>query len=122
MAGNVDYQKDRPTPAGPVSRSLRVYVSGPYTQGDTEQNVRTAMQAAAALMEAGHAPFCPHLSHYIDIERPQPYDEWLRVDLAWVAVCDAVLRLPGVSPGAEIEVDRAEHLGIPVYYNIGDLT
>ncbi|GAG05287.1 unnamed protein product, partial [marine sediment metagenome] len=33
----------------------------------------------------------------------------------WLEVCDCVLRLPGESAGADLEVERAKELGIPVY-------
>lgn len=47
--------------------------------------------------------------------------DWLAVDLAWVAVSDAVLRLPGESTGADIEMAEALRLGIPVFTSIPDL-
>lgn len=49
------------------------------------------------------------------------HDEWLAVDLAWVAAADAVLRLPGESVGADREVAEAERLGIPVFHSIDDM-
>jgi hypothetical protein len=47
--------------------------------------------------------------------------EWMRIDLDWVAVADAVLRLPGPSKGADMECARAKELGIPVFYSVDDL-
>jgi len=41
--------------------------------------------------------------------------------MKWMLMCDAVLRIPGESPGADDEVDRATIEGIPVYYDIDDL-
>jgi hypothetical protein len=41
--------------------------------------------------------------------------------LPWVSVADAVLRLPGTSPGADREVALALSLGIPVYYDIEEM-
>lgn len=99
---------------------MRIYVSGPYSS-DPVAGTRTAMQATAALMDMGHAPLCPHWTLFQDLAYPRPYEDWLRIDLAWVEVADAVLRLPGQSSGADREVARAEHIGIPVYYSIGDI-
>jgi len=99
---------------------MRVYVSGPYSS-DVTAGTRVAMEAAHILMDMGHAPFCPHLSHFLDMQRHRPYEDWLKLDLAWVDVCDAVLRLPGKSSGADRECARAEKLGIPVYYDYGEL-
>jgi hypothetical protein len=35
--------------------------------------------------------------------------------------CDAVLRLPGESVGADQDVATAERLGLPVYYDIAQI-
>lgn len=92
----------------------RVFIAGPYSAGDVEANVARAADAAAALLDRGLAPFCPHLYHHVHARHPRDYDVWMAADAAFLVVCDAVLRLPGESPGAEIEVSRARSLGIPV--------
>jgi hypothetical protein len=35
--------------------------------------------------------------------------------------CDALLRVPGESRGADMDVERARALGLPVYMSIDDL-
>ena len=45
----------------------------------------------------------------------------MAIELPWVAVADALLRLPGESVGADIEVGEARRLGIPVFAAIADL-
>jgi hypothetical protein len=45
----------------------------------------------------------------------------LDYDLNWLAKCDAVLRLPGASSGADREVEYAQKLGIPVFYSIEEI-
>ena len=102
------------TPA-PISY---VYVAGPLTHGNQQANIAAAVSAARRLMEAGLHPFVPHLSWFADLIKPMPYAEWLAYDLEWVKRCDAVLRLPGFSPGAEQECSEARFLGIPVFYDI----
>lgn len=94
-------------------KPLRVYISGPYSS-DPEKNTLAAMEAATQVLDAGHAPFLPHLSHYWHSLHPRPWEAWLRLDLAWVAVADVVYRMPGDSPGADLEVEEALRLGIPV--------
>jgi hypothetical protein len=96
----------------------RVYIAGPYTQGDVAVNVRSAYVAASRLADEGHAPFVPHHTHFWHMMFPRPYEEWLRLDLAFLPCCDAVLRLPGPSSGADGEVAHAKTLGIPVYTDI----
>ena len=95
--------------------SIKVYIAGPYTIGDTQRNVAHAMEMFNQVADAGYFPHCPHLYHFLHVDRPREYEEWLRLDFAWIDVCDMVIRLPGESPGAEREVERANELGIPVY-------
>ena len=92
----------------------RVYVAGPYTQGDPEENTAAAIAAGHRAMDLGLAPFVPHLSHYSHRLRPRPYEDWMALDLAFVEVCDILWRLPGDSPGADREVAHARSRGIPV--------
>lgn len=47
--------------------------------------------------------------------------DWLRVDFEYVRRCDALLRLPGESVGADAEVSEALRIGVPVFYSIDDL-
>lgn len=101
----------------------RIYVSGPVTIGDTETNVRNACAATTKLIEAGYAVFCPHLSCYLKgpeacLSAGFAAGTWLEVDLAFVEVCHAVLRLPGESKGGDIEVEKAHELDIPVFYTV----
>ena len=80
------------------------------------------MGAARALIEAGFAPFCPHLTYHVDPGEEIPHSTWMEIELPWVACSDAVLRLPGESVGAEIEVTHAERLGVPVFRSIAELS
>lgn len=97
---------------------MRVFVSGPYSAPDPERvllNVQKAIDAGNRLIDAGLWPHVPHLMHYMHERQARPYEAWLALDMAWLAKCDAVLRLPGDSPGADREVARARELGLPVY-------
>lgn len=99
-------------------RPVKVYVAGPYTGGDPAVNTRTAMLAGAALIEAGHYPFIPHLFHFLHLLSPQPYEVWTDQDFAWLPECGALIRLPGESRGSDAEVEVARKLGIPVYGSV----
>ncbi len=97
---------------------MRVYVAGPYTKGDVAANVRAAVNAAQELLDAGHIPFVPHLSHFWHLVHPNPYERWITFDLAWLEVCDALVRLPGESAGADQEERHAAKWGLPVYQGV----
>ena len=100
---------------------MRVYVAGPYTQGDVAVNVRNAILAGDELIGAGHEPFLPHLSHFQHLLCPRHYETWMRLDLSWLATCAALVRLPGDSSGADREVAQAVRIGLPVFFSVQEL-
>lgn len=96
----------------------RIYVAGPYTKGDVAVNVKNAMEAGLDIIKAGHAPYVPHLSHFLHMQEPQPYGTWMAIDLAWIDACDYFLRLPGESEGADQELFHATFRDIPIFTDI----
>jgi hypothetical protein len=101
---------------------MKVYVAGPYTKGDVAVNIRTAIVTADQLVNLGFVPFVPHLTHFWHLVKPRPYEFWCDYDNQFLPCCDAVLRIPGESTGADKEVEYATKLGIPVFYSIQALT
>jgi nucleoside 2-deoxyribosyltransferase len=102
---NNDIRKRRPL----------VYVAGPYTRPDPVSNVRATIPYAEAVREAGCTPLVPHLFMLWDLVSPHPYEYWTSMDMELLARCDALIRLPGESSGAEAEVNYAtQQLQIPV--------
>lgn len=99
----------------------KIYIAGPYSKGDVAINVREAIDAADQLLDLGFVPFIPHLSHFWHLLSPKQYEKWLEYDNHWVPVCDALLRLPGESSGADKEVELAKSFNIPVYHSIQEL-
>lgn len=98
-----------------------VYIAGPYTKGGEILNVRQAVLAAQRIAEAGHTPFVPHLNHLWEAIHPNDYRFWMNLCFDWVVKCDALLRLPGESSGADEEVILALTEGIPVFHDIEGL-
>ena len=98
-----------------------VYIAGPYTKGDVAQNVHNAIKVADQLVELGHIPYIPHLTHFWHLISPRPWWFWLDYDLQWLEKCDCVLRLDGESVGADKEELAAHKLGKLVYYSIADI-
>lgn len=100
-----------------------VYVAGPINgSGKQNRNVREACLVAERLIQAdyGVVPFVPHLNVLWDTICPDmETDDWLEWDLAWLGKCDALLRLPGVSPGSDGEVAYARAHGIEVFTEVG---
>jgi hypothetical protein len=101
---------------------MRVYVAGPISKPPLETNIRRAFDAAHELMVNGFDPFIPHLYCFMQITHPHEYERWMQLDLAFLSVCEAVLRVPGDSPGAERECTHASEVcGIPVFHSVPDL-
>jgi len=96
----------------------RIYIASPYTKGDPAVNVKRQLDAADEIVGMGGAPFVPLLSHFQHMAHPRPYETWTALDLEWVKLCDAVLRLDGESAGADAEVEYAGSLGIPVFTSL----
>lgn len=133
--------------ASSVTDRKRVYIACPISRPDTPEglrsNVKQADAAMLSLMRLGFSPFNPALSVYAGGLCDPPlfslktfafadrkangefqtlsHQDWLDMDFAWVAVSDAVLRLPGDSTGADMETAFATERGIPVYFSIEDL-
>lgn len=107
---------------GGRSLKARVYIAGPYSQGDVAINVRNAYLAANQLADLGFAPFVPHATHFWHMMFPREYEFWLDLDNQFLPFCEALLRLPGASSGADKEVDLARSLGIPVFSDIREIT
>ncbi len=116
----------------------RIYIAGPISKGDLTENVNRATAAFVALAKAGFAPFCPHWSCYaspatrvsehvvsnlgtVHGSEEMQHADWMGVDLAWVAVSDGVLRLPGESTGADLEVSLAIERGLPVFLSVAEV-
>lgn len=99
-----------------------VFVAGPIrSSGILEHNIRAAALAASELSRAGFVPFVPHLNILWNFVDPQPEEHWKMWDRDWLVACDAVLRLPGESRGADEEVAFAKSMSVPVFESIGAL-
>lgn len=99
-----------------VDRPL-VYVAAPYTHPDPVENTHDAIKTADSLHASGLVTcVVPHLTLLWNMISPQPPDHWYAYDLALLARCDALLRLPGSSEGADEEVRFAEDRDIAVFY------
>jgi len=122
------------TPADP-SKPLLVLIAGPYlsgTEGDSQKIARNRERLesyALPIYERGHLPMV---------------GEWMALPIIHAAggrntddtvfrayqypvahrlleCCDAVLRIPGESRGADLDVARAIQLGLPVYRAASEL-
>lgn len=99
-----------------------IYIAGPYTKGDPVQNTRRACLLADRLNESGRFfAYVPHVTMLQHFLTPQDHAFWVDYGCALVQRCDAVLRMDGISPGADRETAHAEGRGIPVFSSVSEL-
>lgn len=103
-----------------------VFVAGPISDKGTlshaqqKQNVEMAVKVGLRLLALGFAPIIPHLSWFADPHNLFS-DDWYKVDHEFIRRSDALLRLPGASWGANIEVELAKNINVPVLYSIEEV-
>ncbi len=98
-----------------MTRRPLIYVAGPYTSGDPVLNVRLAIEVAEDVEALGADVVIPHLSMLWHLVSPATVQRWYERDNAVLVRCDAVVRIDGVSVGADAEVALAVAEGIPVF-------
>ena len=106
---------------------LRVFIAGPYSNGDIysadmrRQNVKVALATASQLAGMGFAPVCPHLLHFIDREYPLADNERLEICQSWLDSSDVVLRIHGESKRSDMLCARAVEKRIKIYKSVREL-
>ncbi len=94
-----------------------IYVAGPYSSHPSK-SVGAALFAAEKIWAAGGIPVVPHLTHFWELIHPHGYEEWMAYDEVLLARCDALVRIPGHSAGADREVMFACWAGMPVFSGV----
>jgi len=117
-------------------RIQRIYVAGPLSpQGindfdlaiDYLTNVRNMIRIGINVLLAGFTPFIPALDiiMLLSLRENEKISESMirQYSLNWLAVCDAVLLIPGwrYSIGTEKEMEYAKHLNIPIFESLEDI-
>jgi hypothetical protein len=114
---------------------LLILIAGPYRSGTDDRpelmaaNLRTLEEAAWPIFRAGHVPMIgewvalPVLASAGATGVHDPLAEQVMYPTAdrLLHHCDAVLRLPGASTGADQDVRIAEERGLPVYFRVEDV-
>jgi hypothetical protein len=106
-----------------------IMVSGPYTAGGADDAQRQANldamnRAALALLRAGHVPIIAVNAALpiIRVAGDGGFDEiMMPLAMALIERCDACLRIPGASRGADQEEAAFRAAGKPVYDALADI-
>ena len=119
----------------PPAKPLLILIAGPYRSGTNDDparlaaNLRALEAAALPLWRAGHLPLIGEWvalpiiaqaggTHVADAVHQ---DFLYPVARRLMARCDAVLRLPGESKGADEDVRLARERGLPVYHHVDEV-
>lgn len=122
-------------PTTTTSRPLLILIAGPYasgTNGDAalmQQNLERLEQAAWPIFAAGHVPM---IGEWVALpvlrsagasgpDDPLAADAMYPTAERLLEHCDAVLRLPGESRGADQDVAIARERGLPVYFSLDEI-
>ena len=114
---------------------LVILIAGPYRSGTNDdtnlmaQNLKKLEEMALPIFRAGHIPvigewFALPLLEQAGSTHPgdAAYEEILYpVAQRLLTKCDAVLRIPGASTGADEDVRIAKERGLKVYYQLEDI-
>ncbi len=114
-------KKEPAMPKIMTKKKIKVYIASPYTIGDIAMNVKLQIDTVDQLINLGFVPFAPLYYHFQHMMHPRSSDDWMALDLEWLDSCDAVLRLPGASFGADREVECAESKGKPIFMDVESL-
>ncbi|HET6298686.1 MAG TPA: DUF4406 domain-containing protein [Kribbella sp.] len=118
-----------------MSRPLLILIAGPYRSGTGDdpdlmaKNLAKLEEAAWPIFRRGHVPMIgewvalPILSSAGATGVTDPLADQVMYPTAQRLLqhCDAVLRLPGASTGADQDVAIARDRGIPVYYDLDEI-
>lgn|SRR4030065_539677 len=98
-----------------------IYIAAPLSVGNVAHNIRKVLETAETLIETGDiVPFIPHLSHFWNCMIPHADTRhkesfWMAYDFDMLLHCDGMIRLPGESIGADMEVEFCKEHGIRIY-------
>jgi len=103
-------------------KGILVYIAHPYSSNPHDNAVQSC-KVWRAVLAAGMVPINPLWSHLQQSVTPMEWYEWMRYDLALLKCVrpDAILRVPGVSCGADLEVAWADDNGVPVFFTVDAL-
>jgi hypothetical protein len=118
-----------------LSKPLLVLIAGPYqsgTNGDPKKiaaNRARLESFALPIYQRGHLPMVGEWMALPIIHAAGGKTEGDEVFNAYqypvahrlLSCCDAVLRIPGESRGADLDVARARRLGLPIFTDVSEL-
>ncbi len=118
-----------------MTKPMMILIAGPYRSGTGDdpakmaENLKRLEEASWPIFEKGHVPM---IGEWVALPIWQKAGGQAVGDALYERIlhptagrllqhCDAVLRLPGASQGADSDVKIARERGIPVYFTLEDI-
>jgi hypothetical protein len=118
-----------------MKKPMMILIAGPYRSGTNDnpakmaENLAKLEEMAWPIFQKGHVPM---IGEWVALPiwhnaggksvGDALYEEILHPTAGRLLQhCDAILRIPGTSKGADNDVEIAKSRGIPVYFNIDDI-
>lgn len=116
----------------PMTKPLLILIAGPYrsgTNGDPAliaRNLARLEEASGPIFRLGHVPMIGEwvalpILRTLDAADVADGDVMYETARRLLQHCDAVLRLPGESSGADKDVEIAQERGLPVYRSLAEI-
>jgi hypothetical protein len=102
------------------TKDMLFYLAGPYSS-DPERNYLWHLLESERLKNAGIMCFSSIVkTHRWHGQYPHSHEQWIKWDLRWIELIKstgrgAFIRLPGDSPGSDVELSEAKKLGLPIW-------
>lgn len=109
-----------------MKRRPIVYVAGKYSAPniiEVLQNIREGNKKATEFLKKGFAPFSPFLDYQFSFFQDITVEEYYEYSMAFLERSDCVFVLPNSeeSKGTQKEIERANELDIPIFFDEGEL-
>lgn len=98
-----------------------LYIAGPYSIGNTQENIRRAELVSVNLLRSGFHVITPHknTAGYEQYEDGNiTYETWIELDMDILSRCDAIYVMVNSegSQGVKKEIEFAQDVGMLVIY------
>ena len=106
-----------------------IMIAGPYRSGSSDpavwaQNLRKLNAAAYVVFQKGHVPIIG-VNLALPVIEGAGQESYSRImqplSLSLTDRCDAILRIEGISRGADEEVERFRARGLPVFRSLDEI-
>lgn len=112
-------------------KRLRIYVAGPYSPQsenrhkcvrEAAQNTDKAIEAGIRVLEKGHIPFIPHLSHFVHTHHKCNNEfAWYTIDNSFLEHWATAILYMAPSKGADAELKLARKLELEIFFSVNEI-